>query len=460
MLKLAGPISTLLCEGFSGSFTPGSDDLKAIKLLHDSVKTEFLSLNQTVGNYFSYMYDYSDWLQRNIVKDCLNPSLLHSRNYVHALNTLDELENKIFVEEDFYKDNLFYKHWKKVTIDRLTHTSLSKSYGRINLLRNHFLEKNNTIDISNVTSAIHLIDTLDNAFIKVVGADFVNDPFKCLLQSFSVGVEKKRESLLNLAKIIMADMTKIAMLGVICSSVEDNKVINDIKIQHLGETINAIARKMHSWIVSELNSAWPAVIKKYAEEEMKKINESNYDYIAKLIQKSANDRGPSSFLHQVIILPPWNDIYFKSVCEEYVCQEIVSTARLYITRYNLLGENGLDLFQRNYNANKWMLKNRNTLKAAMERIVDNWSTTIIGTDDILEAIMTEMESSLGTKLVDTSLYRSIVFVYNSVWLEEKCVIPLGFASNKIENKEAYSIIEYAVNPRPFNAKRFKIIFLI
>ncbi|CAK5052592.1 unnamed protein product [Meloidogyne enterolobii] len=50
----------------------------------------------------------------------------------------------------------------------------------------------------------------------------------------------------------MADMTKIAMLGVICSSVEDNKVINDMKIQHLGETINAIARKMHSWIVSEL----------------------------------------------------------------------------------------------------------------------------------------------------------------------------------------------------------------
>ena len=96
------------------------------------------------------------------------------------------------------------------------------------------------------------------------------------------------------------------MLGIVCSSVEDNKVINDIKIQHLGETINAIARKMHSWIVSELvifvkllfehilqNSAWPAVIKKYAEEEMKKINESNYDFIAKLIQKSANDRGPS-----------------------------------------------------------------------------------------------------------------------------------------------------------------------
>uniref|UniRef100_A0A915LWV1 Uncharacterized protein n=1 Tax=Meloidogyne javanica TaxID=6303 RepID=A0A915LWV1_MELJA len=304
LFKLAGPISTLLCEGFSGSFSPGSDDLKAIKLLHNSVKTEFLSLNQTVGNYFSYMYDYSDWLQRNIVRHCLNPNLLRSRNYVHALNTMDELENKIFVEEEFYKDNLFYKHWKKVTIDRLTHTSLSKSYRRINLLRNHFLEKNNTIDISNVTSVIHLIDTLDHAFIKVIGADFVNDPFKCLLQSFSVGAEKKRESLLNLAKIIMADMTKIAMLGVICSSVEDNKVVTDIKIQHLGETIEAIARKMHSWIVSELNSAWPVVIKKFAEEEMKKINESNYDFIAKLIQKSANDRGPSSLARRRVRYSP------------------------------------------------------------------------------------------------------------------------------------------------------------
>ena len=71
-----------------------------------------------------------------------------------------------------------------------------------------------------------------------------------------------------------------------------------------------------------------------------------------------------------------------------------------------------------------------------------------------------MSDSIKFRLVDTSLYRTVVFVYNSIWLKKQCTIPTGLATNKIENKDAYATIEYSKNSFIFNDKIYKLFFLI
>uniref|UniRef100_A0A1I8B5G8 Neur_chan_LBD domain-containing protein n=1 Tax=Meloidogyne hapla TaxID=6305 RepID=A0A1I8B5G8_MELHA len=52
-----------------------------------------------------------------------------------------------------------------------------------------------------------------------------------------------------------------------------------------------------------------------------------------------------------------------------------------------------------------------------------------------------MADSIKFRLVDASLYRTIIFVYNSMWLKSDCIIPMGISYNKIENKNAYTTID-------------------
>uniref|UniRef100_A0A1I8B671 SERPIN domain-containing protein n=1 Tax=Meloidogyne hapla TaxID=6305 RepID=A0A1I8B671_MELHA len=72
LLKLTGPIGTLLLEGMSGVFIDGSKDLKAIKLLHDTVKKEFDLLSSQVesitqrNDYSQFMFTYSDKIEQGI----------------------------------------------------------------------------------------------------------------------------------------------------------------------------------------------------------------------------------------------------------------------------------------------------------------------------------------------------------------------------------------------------------
>uniref|UniRef100_A0A1I8BYR4 Uncharacterized protein n=2 Tax=Meloidogyne hapla TaxID=6305 RepID=A0A1I8BYR4_MELHA len=301
------------------------------------------------------------------------------------------------------------------------------------------------------------------------------------------GVEKRRKPFLDMTEVVLFDMAKITMLSVVCNAVSDDTSFQkQLKIEKVGKMVNGISSKILRWSLNELALAWPNVIKKYATMEIESQSEiavENFNKTAKKIKRIVNNRGSANFLHQVSLFELWkaND-YYVSDCEEEVCIEIeANQVRVVITRYNLKEENEIDqkfIYDRKDDAFKWFKSNhfdlKNTLKFNSSQsklkaeevyfqIVDKakmrtTSRSSVENGKDLQSIRKDLIKNVG--LANPAMFRTVLLIRNSKWLNSSCTIQSGIAYTKIENQIAFDKVDYLKYSFWFNVNYYLILFFI
>uniref|UniRef100_A0A914H958 Uncharacterized protein n=1 Tax=Globodera rostochiensis TaxID=31243 RepID=A0A914H958_GLORO len=196
-----------------------------------------------------------------------------------------------------------------------------------------------------------------------------------------------------------------------------------------------IAECMHTWLNSELESIWPDVTLSHVTKALgtEDIKESNYQRVAELIQYEANQRGNSSYFHQVVVAPDWERERF--FFHEGKRNEIATIfgkrgVHVVITRYN---REEAGFFERLTDCDKWIEKNR----SVVEDHLKNQLSALGGNaklSDIVHGVSVDFKYEF---MVGEYHWHHMVLLHNRKWLSLDCNIHVGIAGETIRGTRAY-----------------------
>uniref|UniRef100_A0A183C3V0 Protein kinase domain-containing protein n=2 Tax=Globodera pallida TaxID=36090 RepID=A0A183C3V0_GLOPA len=482
LLKFAGPIAQIVHAGISVALSEDSEEFVAINKLHSTITDKFEKLSRKIDDviarreYSAAMNTYGllislnlgqlrthdvicnqygskryvEWMNSSMNTNCLRPSENEAEVYAKAFQLID------------------YTLWKTDMLIKFTDLPLKVARKHL-----HVIEK--ALTALNFTKVMTVTD-LSQRFAGVltntafgVGGFFTEKHrsrrsgtyFECFLKTIVTRFERRREPLLDISDIIITDVIRLQLIGIMCASVvaKGDAIYYQRELKLHDQLTRDIANGMHKWILAELDSAWPAIITTHCSDAMgsndKPITHNEYEELALRVQHVANERGNQNFLHQIIVAPLWEEPFFLKQCNAETCASYNKRGvKVVITRFDKSDEK---FALRLLSSQTWINDNRHTIQSEMKNQLN-----LLGGNANLSLILSNVSKKVKRKhLNGIHLWRNLLFLHNRKWFAKECVIPVGIAGTDIQGTFAYDNRTEIFDEPAFSvANRYKLILLI
>ncbi|KAI3415227.1 hypothetical protein GPALN_004840 [Globodera pallida] len=428
LLKFAGPIAQIVHAGISVALSEDSEEFVAINKLHSTITDKFEKLSRKIDDviarreYSAAMNTYGllislnlgqlehmmssaistgskryveafthtcqhrehtpgsllKWINSSMNTNCLRPSENEAEVYAKAFQLIGKVTERLAGEQSSaLTRSEDYTLWKTDMLIKFTDLPLKVARKHL-----HVIEK--ALTALNFTKVMTVTD-LSQRFAGVltntafgVGGFFTEKHrsrrsgtyFECFLKTIVTRFERRREPLLDISDIIITDVIRLQLIGIMCASVvaKGDAIYYQRELKLHDQLTRDIANGMHKWILAELDSAWPAIITTHCSDAMgsndKPITHNEYQELALRVQHVANERGNQNFLHQIIVAPLWEEPFFLKQCNAETCASYNKRGvKVVITRFD---ESDEKFAPRLLSSQTWINDNRHTIQSEMK----------------------------------------------------------------------------------------------
>uniref|UniRef100_A0A914HPH4 Uncharacterized protein n=1 Tax=Globodera rostochiensis TaxID=31243 RepID=A0A914HPH4_GLORO len=495
LLKFAGPIAQIVHAGISAVLSADSEESVAINNLQSTITDKFAKLSRKIDDviarreYSAAMNTYGllislnlgqlehmmssaistgskryveafthtcqhrehtpgsllKWINSSTNTNCRRPSKSEAEVYTKAYQLIGKVTERLAGEQSSaLLRSEDYTLWKTDMLIKFTDLPLK-------VARKHLLVIEKALTALNFTKVMTVTD-LSQRFAGVltntafgVGDLFAETHrrrrsgtyFECFLRTIATRFERRREPLIDISGIIVTDVIRLQLIGIMCASVvaKGDSIYYERELEVHDQLTRDIANGMRMWILAELDSAWPEIITTHCSDAMgsndEPINENKYEKLAAHIRHAANERGNQNFLHQIIVAPLWEEPFFLKECNAETCVSYSKRGvRVLITRFN---ESDEQLPSRLVLSQDWIKDNRHTIQSEIKNQLN-----LLGGKANLSLILSNVSKKFKRKhLTGIYLWRNLLFLHNRKWFAKECVIPVGIAGTSIQGTSAY-----------------------
>ncbi|KAI1696880.1 hypothetical protein Ddc_20081 [Ditylenchus destructor] len=368
------------------------------------------------------------WIHMNVAENCIMPTKVHARIYSSAISAFHAMEQKLTTKNEYSlhgHNGEKYRDLKRKIIDSLT--AMEYTGAELHIRR---LEA-----ISDPTESVYNTTLTVPDAVKALGriySDVAEDiPFKCLLKSIMEGNGYRRNAVLKFSKILYADVLRLEIMSGLCanSSYTDGRTVNEAH-EEVNGLVEAISRKVISWILAKLMTAWPSVVKTEIRRALNgKLDPEQYGEVAYKIQYIADSIDPEKFVHQVIVFPNYNSNYYWTTCledESCIFMQDMFGVNIIVTRYET------PTYQRAVNAVLWLDSTRDQIKSTLSESLSKIT---------LSSVAESIRQNIG-RVEDPSLFRHAILIRHTAFWCSNVLKPLtGLATTKVDGILAHAVFE-------------------
>uniref|UniRef100_A0A914HJ96 Uncharacterized protein n=1 Tax=Globodera rostochiensis TaxID=31243 RepID=A0A914HJ96_GLORO len=464
------PVGVFIARAAEIAFEPDEEELKAIKTLHEFVKTQLDVLSKAIEQYkFEFKYylieeEYTEKIKMPLgtiegfyidITDPLKDRSNYKDEFIAHCNAVKTSPLEVLV------------HLKESLMTSCNLKSNEETEGYVAVLE--LFQKIEQQHLQNLTMPMEEYEFIKSSLLaKASWPDMQNELKKilrtgncivvgealrklhsnlqkkgewynwCLLENIADGNSWKREPLLYFAQVLRLDLMKAVLIATHC--VEVSYAGNIERIVEENSEIRLLLRKtaayVADWISARLAMTWPTISSAYAKtiaKDKSPIIESKeeYDRVAKALKLVLDEMGEAKYLHTVIVFPHWTDKrQVATICPSTFCFTLAKRAWEWFTP---------------------------TINSEMHTYTIKWWEN--NKSKPLSGLALEMKQRFKG-LCDPELYAHLVLIRNWMWLEVKATITLGVTETDIYSVKTQQGFDVKMDPLFADAEIFHVHMLL
>ncbi|KAE9547120.1 hypothetical protein FO519_009668, partial [Halicephalobus sp. NKZ332] len=403
LLKLGGPVGSLIAAGLDIVFDPASDEQKAIRELHDEMNRQFDILNVRFER-------FGKLLLKNIM------------------------------EQD-YQDVCFYHDKASYLCDLLFSEGHAK-VGHVEILTWITMLMDNRADMI-ISKLENIRATRREDIVKALRNMTINDILhgtnkgSCILELVNNAHEHVRVHLLATVQELTIDLIKTQLMTVACASVTTggNEKMIERMMEDSAKIVEGIGAHVVSWVRKVQSLSWPEIGIEAAKRALgfNPISVASFNESARKVREEFEKYGSESDSYQVLITDAKEmDTYWS-----------VETERPGIYA-NFTNFNGIDchIFRydkgasdRAYSATTWFEEKHDALLADLKYAMYSEFT-----NDVLMYLHEEIGP-----IIQSQMYRSAILLRNEAFWASSAQINIGLAYWMVQDMNATSNVDFFEN---------------
>ncbi|KAL3096779.1 hypothetical protein niasHT_029663 [Heterodera trifolii] len=494
MLKLTGPIGSLIATSVKIGFPEESKEFKAITLLNNSMNNRFDQMDVHVQKaaekiaaltldlaylenvqmvivgikpYFIYILDphgccaEADWKTFTNYCNSQRSKPMYGINYINQMmakcepyeeNTVEKIAILLHSLGEFEQratthGEIGSMEWTntKIALIKSFMKMEASSFGRrVQRLKDE-------LHNSNFSSLFELTEKVEKHIPLHLSSD------DCILTTTALKNDFRRSALFAHVRMIKEDLLTLSIMAGVCTNTSTSDV-QQRDLVTLTTITKDIFKKLEAWLNAALTKTWPKLTEEHVRQLLHRSTEivgpGEMATVALKIRQLSNEMGLQRYSHRVLIVEDieldggrWS---FIENCSEANCVVLraVRGVHVVITRFDF--EQDTNRAQR---ANEWFSRNKDEISNA----IINWHAS----NKDLPTVFSEVNWALHNQLSNFSLYRNFVLIRREKWLSSSCLIDTANSTVPIRGTHPTENMATAlINPFLFDAYCYALFLFL